>query len=243
MAVFSKLPSIAMNVLVVYAHPEPRSFTGALKDAGVQALTEQGHQVLVSDLYSIGFNPVPGWHDFVDHDRLEFFGYEAEQKRATAVGSFAPDLRLEMEKLAQADLLILLFPLWWYGFPAILKGWVDRVFAAGFAYGSGRWYSEGVFRGKRAMLAFTTGGPATAYSADGLQGDVARIVYPIHHGILHYTGFDVLEPFVAFGASYAEPESRAAILASFEARLKGLELEAGTPPPDLDEFDEGLRRK
>src|SRR5262249_33667917 len=116
-------------------------------------------------------------------DRQEYFGYAAEQKRATEEGSFAEDLRMEMEKLEACDLLLLVFPLWWYGLPAILKGWVDRVFAAGFAYGGGRWFDQGVFCGKRAMVVTSVGGTEAAYSSDGLQGEIGQILFPIHHGI------------------------------------------------------------
>lgn len=232
-----------MTVLLVYAHPEPRSFTGSLRDCAVQTLTGMGHEVLVSDLYSMGFNPVPGWHDFVDHDRLEFFGYEIEQKRAAEGGSFAADLQCEMAKLAQCDLLILNFPLWWFGLPAILKGWVDRVFAAGFAYGNGRWYDQGIFRGKRAMLLLTTGGPETAYSESGLQGEIGRILFPIHHGILHYTGFDVLPPFVAFGATYKSHDGKDRVLEECRQHLTSLEQLQAIPPESLGDFDDSFRRK
>jgi NAD(P)H dehydrogenase (quinone) len=232
-----------MTALIVYAHPEPRSFTGALRDAAVRTLGEMGHEVLVSDLYAMRFNPVPGWHDFVDHDRAEFFGYEIEQKRAAEAGSFAPDLRAEMEKLLACDLLLLNFPLWWYGFPAILKGWVDRVFAAGFAYGGGRWFDRGVFRGKQAMLVLTTGGPESAYSPEGLQGDISQILFPIQHGVLHYTGFDVLPPFIAFGASYRSEEGKERLLGDFDDRLRKLETFASTPPPSVSDFDDEFRRR
>jgi NAD(P)H dehydrogenase (quinone) len=57
----------------------------------------------------------------------------------------------------RADLLILQFPIWWFGMPAILKGWADWVLARGFAYVAGRKYDTGMFRGKTAMVAATTG--------------------------------------------------------------------------------------
>jgi len=92
------------------------------------------------------------------------------------------------------------------------------------------------------MLVLTTGGAASGYTEDGLQGDIARILFPLQHGILHYTGFRLLAPFVAFGASYADPLGKASILATFEARLKQLSQEITLPPPDLEEFGEDLKR-
>lgn len=73
-----------------------------------------------------------------------------------------------MDKLFWCDALILQFPLWWFGLPAILKGWVDRVFASGRRiYGGGKWYDRGVFAGKRAMCSVTIGGPPPIYSDRG----------------------------------------------------------------------------
>lgn len=220
-----------MKALVVFAHPEPRSFTGAMRDTVVQTLTEEGHEVEISDLYAMNFNPVPGWHDFVDHDRAESFRYEAEQKRAHEAGSFASDLVAEMQKLSNCDALIFVFPLWWYGLPAILKGWVDRVFASGYAYSGGHWYHQGVFRGKRSMLCLTTGGPASSYGSDQLQGPIGSILYPIHHGILQFTGFDVAPPFVAYGSSYATPEAQTVLLDQLKDLIRRLPNAALFPFP------------
>lgn len=115
---------------------------------------------------------------------------------------------MEIEKLLWADFLILQFPLWWFSMPAILKGWVDRVFAYGFAYGVGehsdkRWgdrYGEGSLAGKRAMLIVTAGGWEEHYSARGVNGPIDDLLFPINHGILYYPGYDVLPPFVAYRA-------------------------------------------
>jgi NAD(P)H dehydrogenase (quinone) len=90
--------------------------------------------------------------------------------------------------------------------PAILKGWVERVYAYGFAYGVGehsdvRWgdrYGEGTLAGKRAMLIVTTGGWESHYAQRGINGPIDDILFPIQHGILHYPGFEVLPPFVLY---------------------------------------------
>ncbi len=92
--------------------------------------------------------------------------------RAFTAGALTEDVKAEQEKLLWADMLILQFPLWWYHMPAILKGWVDRVYAFGFAYGVGErsdthWgdrFGEGTLAGKRAMLFVTVGGWATHYA-------------------------------------------------------------------------------
>ena len=147
-----------MNVLIVYANPEPKSFQGRMKDAAGAALVGGGHDVVVSDLYAMGFNPVAGPGD-IQGERADtsFFSLQNEQTAAFQKGTLAPDVADEVRKLEQADLVILQFPVWWFGMPAILKGWADRIFLRGFAYMPGRRFDAGLFKGKLAMVAITAG--------------------------------------------------------------------------------------
>ncbi|MCG4934242.1 NAD(P)H-dependent oxidoreductase, partial [Dorea formicigenerans] len=71
-----------------------------------------------------------------------------EQYDAARTGAFAADVRTEIDHLLAADLVILQFPLYWFSVPAIMKGWIDRVFANGIIYGDGRWYDRGALGGK-----------------------------------------------------------------------------------------------
>ena len=227
-----------MNVLIVHAHEEPKSFNGALKDTAVRVLEETGHAVIVSDLYAMKFNPVGGKHDFTALTDPAYFKYGVEQARASEANAFAPDVAAEQGKLFRADLLIFQFPLWWFGLPAILKGWVDRVFAAGLTYGGGRWYSRGVFQGKRALLSLTTGGGPSIYSPRGLNGDIDMLLFPIQHGMLHFVGFDVLRPFVAWSVARAAQAQREEYLRDFTQRLRGWCDEEPLRFPALEEYDE-----
>lgn len=126
-----------MRVLLVFAHPEPRSLNGALRDVAVDELRAQGHEVRVSDLYAAV------WKSEVDH--ADFPSLPADTRLITAAasgdafasGTLTDDVKAEQDKLLWADTLILQFPLWWFAMPAILKGWVDRVFSYGLAYGVG----------------------------------------------------------------------------------------------------------
>lgn len=213
-----------MNVLIVYAHPEPKSFNGAMKDLAVQTLTAKGHQVVVSDLYAMGFNPVAGPGD-VEGDLVDehFFSLPKEQTAAFDSGRTASDIAGEMDKLRQADLVIFQFPVWWFGMPAILKGWADRVFARGFAYIAGRKYDTGMFKGKRAMVAATTGTSADTYAPDGIDGDILTVLWPIHNGLFRYSGFDVLPPFVAYMPGRVGDAGRAAYLDAYRAHLEAID--------------------
>lgn len=232
-----------MRALIVHAHEEPKSFNGAMRDVAVETLSAAGHTVEVSDLYAMRFNAVGGKHDFTTLKDSSFFKYGAEQTHASTAHTFAADVSDEQRKLFAADLLIFQFPLWWFGMPAILKGWVDRVFAAGLTYGGGRWYTNGVFRGKRAMCALTTGGGPSIYSPRGLNGDIDAILFPINHGMFYFIGFDVLPPFIAWGPARAEPERRTQILNDYRARLRNWE---STPPISyrpLSDYDENFELK
>jgi len=212
-----------MNILIIYAHPEPLSFNGALKNLAVEVLTGAGHSVQVSDLYAMNFNPAGGPNDFLEREDPNFFAYQREQICASAASLFVPELKAEMDKLVWADFVIFQFPLWWFSVPAILKGWVDRVFAMGFSYNYGRTYENGVFRGKRAMLAFTTGGPAAFYTATGRNGSIDELVRHVQQGMLHFIGLDVLPPFIAYGAARATADDRAAYLEEYRGRLLSLD--------------------
>ncbi|WP_038387398.1 NAD(P)H-dependent oxidoreductase, partial [Bradyrhizobium elkanii] len=127
-----------MKVLIVFAHQEAQSFNAALLARSVAELTALGHAVRISDLYAMRFNPVATAGDFGARrfpDRLQ---YDREQKYNLQHGALSGDIAAEIEKLLWCDLLILQFPLWWFSVPAIMKGWIDRVFVNGAIYGSGR---------------------------------------------------------------------------------------------------------
>jgi NAD(P)H dehydrogenase (quinone) len=208
-----------MHALFVYAHPEPTSFTGALKDAGVQVLRAAGHAVEVSDLYAEGFNPVAGRHDFGTVADPQRFHYQTEQAHAQETQGFAPDLMREQQRFLKADLVVWLYPIWWGGMPAILKGWFDRVLAFGFAYADGRRFDSGFFPAKRGLLCLSTGGTQQRFSSDGVYGDIRTVLWPAQRLMIEYLGMDALEPFVAYGTPRVDPEVRNAYLQHWSARL------------------------
>ncbi len=209
-----------MKVLVVYAHPERQSFNGAMFQTAVETLTAAGHEVTTSDLYAAQFDPVSGRHNFLTLKNPDYFKQQLEEMHATETFGFAEDIEREMRKLEWCELMIWQFPMWWFGLPGILKGWVDRVFAMGRTYGGDRLYANGVFKGKRAMLSLTTGGPQQAYIKSGFNGDIYAILRPIHRGILQFVGFDVLEPQIVYGPVRLDQAHRSELLAAYADRLK-----------------------
>lgn len=206
-----------MNVLIVYAHPNPDSLNAALKNHAVKHLEAAGHAVQVSDLYAMEWNATLASSEIP----------EREHHRA--------DVLREQEKLRWADTVIFQFPLWWFSMPAIMKGWFDRVYTLGFGYGVGehsdkRWgdrYGEGSLAGKRAMLMVTTGGWESHYAPRGINGSVEDLLFPIHHGMLFYPGMDVLPPFLVYQSRSMGEERFAAVSKALAQRLDTL---ATTPP-------------
>jgi NAD(P)H dehydrogenase (quinone) len=195
-----------MNVLIVYAHPERRSLNGVMNDFIVQRLRQNGHDVEVSDLYTMNWKAPLDARDVRERDDNAPFHASLDSKHAFANGLQSRDIEIEQDKLRRADALILQFPMWWFSMPAIMKGWVERVFAYGFGYGVGehsdaRWgdrYGEGTMSGKRAMVVVTTGGWESHFGPRGINGPIDDILFPIQHGVLFYPGFDVLPPYVVY---------------------------------------------
>jgi len=187
-----------MQTHIVFAHPEAKSFNGALADIACEVLAAQGVKITRSNLYADGFDPVEGPCHYTQPDDPGYFSALTEQRHAGNNSTRPTAVQREIEHLEAADLVILQFPLWWHAQPAILKGWFDRVFVYGDLYTGSKRYDEGYFRGKRAVLSVTTGGPEATFSPYGRGGPIERLLWPIHYS-LHYMGFDVLAPFVAHG--------------------------------------------
>jgi NAD(P)H dehydrogenase (quinone) len=211
-----------MNILIVFAHPEPQSFNGALLECARAHLLRSGHRVEVSDLYASQFNPCAGPADYVERANPGVYEYRAEMKHALAGPGYVSQIAAEQDKLRWCDLLILQFPMWWFAPPAILKGWIDRVMTYGFAYTPTQRFEDGLLKGRRALVSVTTGARESVFAPDGMDGDIHRILWPLQNGVLRYVGFDVLPPFIAHGIGLVDDEARRGLLEAFRTRLDSL---------------------
>lgn len=232
-----------MNILIVHAHPEPQSFTTAMKDLAVQELTNAGHQVEVSDLYALNFNPVASVADFGHRKNPDYLVYALEQRINYENQTIAADIAAEIEKLVAADLVIFSFPLYWFSVPAILKGWIDRVLVSGLTYGGKRFYDQGGLKGKKALLSFTLGGREHMFGADAIHGEIETMLRPLLRGTLYYTGMDVLPPFIGYHVPYISLEARQQVLEDYKQYLQNLDQLQPLEFPTLDQFDEKLYPK
>jgi NAD(P)H dehydrogenase (quinone) len=162
----------AKKVLIISSHPNVgKSTSHRLIRAAKETLESEGCAVIVEDLIAIGFNPVGGPHDFIDVHDPDFFDYQGEQKRAAQEHKFAPDVQHQMDLLDWCDVVIHQYPIYWWGLPAIHKGWLDRVLAYYYCYG-GTTHTH--LRGKKWMCSVTTGAPTNV----ALMGVVPTPGYP-----------------------------------------------------------------
>ncbi|WP_323120483.1 NAD(P)H-dependent oxidoreductase [Burkholderia alba] len=214
-----------MHTLIVHCHPEARSFNAALRDTAARTMRGLGHDVDVSDLYAMGFDPVEASRHYRNRANPDMFSALVEQRHASMHGTLPDDVSREIARLRKADLVIFQFPIWWHAQPAMLKGWFDRVFVNGGLYTGSRRYDRGQFHGRRAMCSVTTGAPAATFGPEGRSGNINLLLWPIHYS-LHYMGYSVLEPVLAHGVqdarggfSYRDDAALAAELAAHHDRL------------------------
>ena len=232
-----------MNVLIVHAHPEPQSFTAALKNLAVEQITNAGHQVVVSDLYAMNFNPVASAADFNSRKNPDYLVYALEQRINYENQTIAADIAAEVEKVKAADLIIFSFPLHWFSVPAILKGWIDRVFISGLMYGGKRFYDQGGLKGKKALLSFTLGGRDHMFGDTAIHGEIETMLRPLLRGTLYYVGMDVLPPFIGYHIPYIDQTAREQILQDYSDYLSNLDQLTPLEFPTLDQFDDRLYPK
>lgn len=161
--------------LVLFAHPRAESFNRRILDVWVETATAHGDDVRVRDLYAMRFDPV-----LTETDLASFRGQ----------APIAPDVAIEREHVLWSERITVISPVWWIGWPAILKGWIDRVFAFGFAYAYGPQGVIGLLSGRQAMLVDTTGSTEAHWRTSG-KAEAMRIAQDV--GTFELSGIPVLE--------------------------------------------------
>jgi len=147
-----------MKALIVYTHPNPRSFNHAILETVEADLKGRGVEVRVSDLYAKRFDPALSPRDF----------------ESFAAGRLPQDICDEQNDVTWADLLVFIYPIWWYERPALLKGWFDRVFSIGFAYKPSDKGIVGLLKGKRGLVFSTAGAFEEESVQSGMIAEVGR---------------------------------------------------------------------
>lgn len=232
-------PAPTRNALLVHAHSESDSFVAAMRDTIAGRLAAAGWNVVHSDLYAMGFNPVLSPADFGSRSDKEHLVYALEQRNGLKSRTLAPDILAEIDKVLAADLVVFTFPMFWFSVPAILKGWIDRVFVSGAFYRGRHIYAKGGLAGKRAFTAFSLGGQEHMFGPGALHGElVSGMLRPFFQGTLGYVGLDVLEPFIAWHVPYVSRDDRTRMLDDLARQIDHLDNRTSIAMPSLDNFDE-----
>lgn len=158
-----------MKVLVVYTHPYPESFNHAVLEQFSRGLQAGGHEADVLDLYAAGFNPV----------------LSAADLAALQQGRIPDDIAAQQDRVTRAEGLAFIFPIWWSAMPALLKGWIDKVFSLGFAYTFGEEGPQGLLKHRKALLITTCGGDQVFFDQSGIQ---KAIQMTVDLGVFAFTG-------------------------------------------------------
>lgn len=164
-----------LNHLIIYCNPNMKSLSAAYRDAVVELTEMSGDRVNVRDLYNIGFHPV----------------LEQTDLEAIKHGQIPPEIKVEQDYIMWADLLTFIYPIWWAGMPALLKGYIDRVFSKGFAYimdDEGHW--KGLLEEKKVVILNNMGYPYDYYEKNGMLASLKQIA---EEGIFKFCGINVLE--------------------------------------------------
>ena len=191
------------HVLVIYANSEPKSFCAAMKNTIVDTLTKHGHEVKVSDLYALKwFDPLDRG-DFTKLEDPDYFKPQAEQAASNVRGmlTFSPAVRAEHEKVKWSEIMIFVFPLYWWGFPGIMKNWIDRVFSMKFAYGQG----DISLVGRKAMVVYSTGSSKQVHNDTGMEPAMWKMM---HQGVFQFCSLTSLLPFVAYQSAWVDDPQR-----------------------------------
>ena len=198
MAIIATIERTGMKSHIVLAHPENKSFNGRLAKISQSKLTATGYEVTFSDLYADGFDPCEGPSHYQKFSNSDQFHAQTEQRFNAEHDTTPQDVAIERDRLLQADVLVIHFPLWWFGMPAILKGWIDRVFVYGSVYRSSVRYDKGICTGKKMLACITTGASQDSCSFNGREGDSKLHAWPLLFPF-RYIGFDVLQPAIFHG--------------------------------------------
>lgn len=158
-----------MKILAVFSHPMRNSFTREVLDSFVKGLNEVGHEVEIADLYGEDFQPIMQERDFAQFEDLPM----------------PDDVLREQARFERCDAFVLIFPIWWWSFPAMMKGWIERVFTAGWAFKVTEDPSGSMLKSRRALVLCCAGGSESMYEK---YGTYETLKQQVGVGVMEYCG-------------------------------------------------------
>ncbi|KUJ62236.1 NAD(P)H dehydrogenase [Flavobacteriaceae bacterium CRH] len=177
-----------MKNLIIYAHPNSASLNHFFKQTVVESLQKSGQEIVVRDLNEISFNPVLSLEDI----------------QGQRIGQVAEDVKTEQDFISWSDQIIFIYPIWWTGMPAIMKGYIDRVFSYGFAYRYDQGVQKGLLTGKQTIIINSHGKSNAEYEAMGMD---KALKLTSDTGIFTYSGLEIKNHFYFDKADSASLEN------------------------------------
>ncbi|WP_299092774.1 NAD(P)H-dependent oxidoreductase [uncultured Metabacillus sp.] len=182
-----------MKTLIILAHPNEDSFNHAICSEVKEHLTKRNFEVKIRDLYKLKFDPL-----LTEDNHTEFYQTKLPK-----------DILEEQNEITWAENLVFIFPTWWCGMPAILKGYIDRVFTNGFAFRFGKGEIDGLLKGKRAIILQTTSQTEEFMKPSQL---VSSMETSMDVGIFDYCGINVITHKFLFSVPHVDKETREKML-------------------------------
>ncbi|MBF4494362.1 NAD(P)H-dependent oxidoreductase [Flavobacterium sp. MR2016-29] len=177
-----------MKNLIIYAHPNQASLNYFFKQTVLESLQESGQEVIVRDLNIMNFNPV----------------LSLEDMNGQRMGKVSADVKTEQDFISWTDRIIFIYPIWWTGMPAIMKGYIDRVFSYGFAYRYDQGIQKGLLTAKQTIIINSHGKSNAEYEAMGMD---KALVLTSDTGIFNYCGLEIKKHFYFDKADRASAEN------------------------------------
>jgi NAD(P)H dehydrogenase (quinone) len=199
-----KIGGGTMKALIIYSHPNPNSFNGAILKTAVEILQQGNHEVRVKDLYAMSWNPL----------------LTTTELQKIYSGEISKDVEAEHNDIKWADMLIFIYPIWWFEQPAILKGWLDRVFCHGFAYRlTPRGMMEGLLKGKKAVVITTSGANEENMRHNGILDAIKTCMLK---GTLGFSGFEDIQYENLYSVPTSTDEERQKMLSMVTGLFEGM---------------------
>ncbi|MFT3920087.1 NAD(P)H-dependent oxidoreductase [Cloacibacterium sp.] len=186
-----------MKHLIIYAHPNNGSLNHHLLQTVVESLQSKNHEIEIRDLYQINFSPTLSFDDM----------------KGQRMGNVADDVKQEQDFISWAEHIIFIYPIWWTGMPAIMKGFIDRVFSYSFAYRYDQGVQKGLLVGKQATIINTHGKSKAEYESIGMD---KALSLTSDKGIFLYCGLEINTHFFLDKADRATSE----VIEEWETKIK-----------------------
>ncbi|HEY4525664.1 MAG TPA: NAD(P)H-dependent oxidoreductase [Candidatus Paceibacterota bacterium] len=192
-----------MKYLIVYAHPNPKSFCAGILERVESTIKAKGDEAVVRDLYTMNFNPILSGADLASFKN----------------GGLAEDIKTEQDNIRSADIIVFIYPVWWTGLPAIMKGYVDRVISYGFAYKYVENGVEGLLPDKKVISFSTNGTPQDVYEKSGMFDSLNQTS---DDGIFRFCGIQVLGHHYFSGPGSVDDSARQKMLDEAEQAIRAI---------------------